>query len=144
MTKTATVPPNTEPLIIAEQGSFLVGGRTVKAAGSFELNRFFVPFQSTGQTFSIEHLYAQFQIPPDARKLPLVMVHGGCQTGKTWDTTADGREGFQTIFVRRGFAVYVIDYPGRAVRVSRPSAAAWAILKGPRSSPTPRLISVTN
>ncbi len=113
MTKTATVSPNTEPLIIAEQGSFLVGGRTVKAAGSFELNRFFVPFQSTGQTFSIEHLYAQFQIPPDARKLPLVMVHGGCQTGKTWDTTADGREGFQTIFVRRGFAVYVIDYPGR-------------------------------
>ena len=72
-----------EPLIIAEQGSFLVGGRTVKAAGSFDLSRFFVPFQSTGQTFSIEHLYAQFQIPPDARKLPLVMVHGGCQTGKT-------------------------------------------------------------
>ena len=102
-----------EPLIIAEQGSFLAGGRTVTAAGSFDRGRFFVPFQSTGQTFSIEHLYAQFQIPPDARKLPLVMVHGGCQTGKTWDTTADGREGFQTIFVRRGYAVYVIDYPGR-------------------------------
>jgi pimeloyl-ACP methyl ester carboxylesterase len=41
------------------------------------------------------------------------MVHGGCQTGKTWDTTPDGREGFQTIFVRRGFGVYVIDFPGR-------------------------------
>jgi pimeloyl-ACP methyl ester carboxylesterase len=131
MAKQAEVSPNTEPLIIAEQGSFLVGGRTVKAAGSFDQNRLFVPFQSTGQTFSIEHLYAQFQIPPDARKLPLVMVHGGCQTGKTWDTTADGREGFQTLFVRRGFAVYVIDYPGRGRSGIRPSAGAWATSKGP-------------
>jgi pimeloyl-ACP methyl ester carboxylesterase len=102
-----------EPLTIAEQGSFFVGGRTVKAAGSFDPGRFFVPFHSEGQTYSIEHLYAQYQIPPNARRLPLVMVHGGCQTGKTWDTTPDGREGFQSIFVRRGFAVYVIDFPGR-------------------------------
>lgn len=102
-----------EPLVIAEQGSFFVGGRTVAAAGNFDPGRFFVPFSSEGQTYSIGHLYAQYQIPPNARKLPLVMVHGGCQTGKTWDTTPDGREGFQTIFVRRGFAVYVIDFPGR-------------------------------
>jgi pimeloyl-ACP methyl ester carboxylesterase len=102
-----------EPLIIAEQGSLCAGGRTVSAPGGFDPDKFFVPFRSEGQTYSIEHLYAQYQIPANARKLPLVMVHGGCQTGKTWDTTADGREGFQTIFVRRGFAVYVIDYPGR-------------------------------
>lgn len=102
-----------EPLIIAEQGSFFAGGRTVTAAGKFDPARSFFPFQSEGQTFNIEHLYVQYQIPPDARALPLVMVHGGCETGKTWDTTADGREGFQTLFVRRGFTVYVIDYPGR-------------------------------
>ncbi len=102
-----------QPIMIAEQGSFLVGGRTVTAAGSFDPARFFLPFSSEGQTYSIEHLYAQYQIPPDARRLPLVMVHGGCQTGKTWESTPDGREGFQTIFVRRGFAVYVIDFPGR-------------------------------
>jgi pimeloyl-ACP methyl ester carboxylesterase len=102
-----------EPLTIAEQGSFFVGGRTVTAPGSFDPGRFFIPFQSEGQTYSIEHLYAQYQIPPQARPLPIVMVHGGCQTGKTWDSTPDGREGFQTIFVRRGFAVYVIDFPGR-------------------------------
>ena len=71
-----------QPLIIAEQGSFMVGGRIVKADGRFDLTRFFVPFKSSGQTYSIEHLYAQFQIPPNARKLPLLMVHGGCQTGK--------------------------------------------------------------
>jgi pimeloyl-ACP methyl ester carboxylesterase len=102
-----------EPLLIAQQGSFFVGGRTVTARGTFDPGRFFVPFNSQGQTYSIGHLYAQYQIPPDARELPLVMVHGGCQTGKTWETTPDGREGLQTIFVRRGFAVYVIDFPGR-------------------------------
>lgn len=102
-----------EPLTIAEQGSFFVGGRTVTAAGGFDPSRFFVPFSSEGQTYSIEHLYAQYQIPQGARPLPIVMVHGGCQTGKTWETTSDGREGFQNIFVRRRFAVYVIDFPGR-------------------------------
>jgi pimeloyl-ACP methyl ester carboxylesterase len=101
------------PLTVAEQGSFFVGGRTLTAAGSFDPGRFFVPFSSEGQTYSIEHLYAQYQIPPNARPLPLVMVHGGGQTGKSWDTTADGREGFQTIFVRRGFGVYAVDFPGR-------------------------------
>ncbi len=102
-----------EPLTIAEQGSFFVGGRTVRGAGTFDPSRFFLPFNSAGQTYSVEHLYAQYQIPPAARRLPLVMVHGGCQTGKTWESTPDGREGFQNIFVRRRFAVYVIDFPGR-------------------------------
>jgi hypothetical protein len=38
--------------------------------------------------------------------------------GKTWESTPDGREGFQTIFLRRGFPVYVLDQPrrGRAGR----------------------------
>ena len=113
MSKASTSGSSKEPLAIVEQGSFFVGGRTVTAAGSFDPNRFFVPFSNEGQTYSIEHLYAQYQIPPGERPLPIVMLHGGCQTGKTWDTTPDGREGFQTIFVRRGFAVYVIDFPGR-------------------------------
>ncbi|HKD65500.1 MAG TPA: alpha/beta fold hydrolase [Candidatus Binataceae bacterium] len=102
-----------EPLTISEQGSFFVGGRIIKAAGSYDPSRFFLPFSSEGQTYAIEHLYAQYQIPPKARQLPIVMVHGGGQTGKSWETTPDGREGFQTIFVRRRFAVYVIDFPGR-------------------------------
>src|SRR5579885_2857890 len=82
---------NKEPLTIAEQGSFFVGGRTVTAAGAFDPARFFLPFSSEGQTYSIEHLYAQYQIPPNARRMPIVMVHGGCQSGKTWESTPDGR-----------------------------------------------------
>ena len=41
------------------------------------------------------------------------MWHGFGQFGKTWETTADGREGYQTIFLRRRFPVYLVDQPRR-------------------------------
>ena len=31
----------------------------------------------------------------------------------TWETTADGREGFQNLFLRRRFSVYLVDQPRR-------------------------------
>lgn len=100
------------PLVIAEQGSFFVGGTSVTAPGTFDPTRFY-PILDDGQSFRIDHLYAQYQIPPDVRNLPLVLVHGGGQTGKTWESTPDGRDGYQSIFVRRGFGVYIVDFPRR-------------------------------
>ena len=41
------------------------------------------------------------------------MWHGGGQSGKTWESTIDGREGYQSIFLRRDFSVYIIDQPRR-------------------------------
>ena len=46
-------------------------------------------------------------------KYPLVMWHGIEQFSKTWETTPDGREGYQNIFLRRRFPVYLIDQPRR-------------------------------
>ncbi len=103
-----------EPLVIQEQGSFAVGGTIIKNTGTFD------PYKPTaaGQTFHGDHAYVSYQIPVNARKLPLVLWHGAGQFSKTWDTTADGREGFQNIFLRRRFGVYVLDQPrrGRAGR----------------------------
>jgi len=50
------------------------------------------------------------------------MWHGIGQFSKTWETTPDGREGFQNIFLRRRFSVYLIDQPrrGRAGRSTLP------------------------
>jgi hypothetical protein len=45
-------------------------------------------------------------VPANGRRLPLVFWHGHGQSAKTWETTPDGREGFQTIFLRRRFPVY--------------------------------------
>jgi len=98
------------PLIIAEQGSFSAGGSTVTAPGSFDPRH---PTAPAGQTYHGDHLYAFYQIPVGARGYPLVFLHGAGQSSKTWETTPDGREGFQNIFLRRRFGVYLVDQPRR-------------------------------
>lgn len=98
-----------KPILIQEQGSFSVGGTVITNPGTFD------PLNQTpaGQTLHGDHAYVFYQIPDEARKYPLVMWHGIGQFSKTWETTPDGREGFQTIFLRRGFGVYLLDQPRR-------------------------------
>ena len=97
------------PLVIEEQGSFAIGGTVSLNPGTFD------PYKPTpqGQTFHGDHAYVFYQVPANARKFPLVLWHGNGQFSKTWETTPDGREGFQNIFLRRRFPVYVIDQPRR-------------------------------
>jgi pimeloyl-ACP methyl ester carboxylesterase len=94
---------------IEEQGSFTVGGTVIENPGTFD------PYNPTpeGQTFHGDHAYVLYQVPVNARTYPLVMWHGLGQFSKTWETTPDGREGYQNIFLRRRFPVYVIDQPRR-------------------------------
>ena len=98
-----------EPLIIQEQGSFAVGGIVITNPGTYDS----IKQGPDGQTFHGDHAYVFYQIPPSARRFPLVLWHGHGQFSKTWETTPDGREGYQNIFLRRGFGVYVIDQPRR-------------------------------
>ena len=88
------------PLVIQEQGGRPFGGVVVgdPASGSIHC----------------DHGYVEWQIPPDPRGVPLLMIHAS--STKTWDTTFDGRDGFRSIFLRRGFPVYMTDLPrtGRA------------------------------
>jgi hypothetical protein len=98
------------PLVMQEQGSFAVGGTVSTAPGTFDPRK---PLEPAGQTYHGDHAYAFYQIPVNARKYPIVMWHGAGQFSKTWETTADGREGFQNIFLRRRFSTYLIDQPRR-------------------------------
>ncbi|MEZ0301434.1 MAG: alpha/beta fold hydrolase [Hyphomicrobiaceae bacterium] len=98
------------PLVIQEQGSFAAGGTIKTEPGTFDPLK---PTVAAGQTYHGDHTYAFYQIPVNAHRLPLVMWHGAGQFSKTWETTPDGREGFQNIFLRRGFATYVIEQPRR-------------------------------
>jgi quercetin dioxygenase-like cupin family protein len=121
-TNSAVQNNNSAPLMIQEQGSFAVGGTVVTAPGTFDPIKHgaYNPINpiSEGQTLHGDHAYAFYQVPVNARKLPLVFWHGHGQSAKTWETTPDGREGFQNIFLRRRFPIYLIDQPrrGRAAR----------------------------
>ena len=108
-----------KPMVIQEQGSFAVGGSVITNPGTYDN----IKRTPEGQTFHGDHAYVFYQIPVKAKKYPLVFWHGIGQFSKTWETTPDGREGFQNIFLRRGFGVYILDQPRRG-RASRSTEAA--------------------
>src|SRR5215470_1856913 len=90
---------NLPPLEIAREGYVFAGGKytTVKDAQAM-----------SGQ------IYAEFQIPAHlTHPYPIVFIHGGNQTGTNFTGTPDGREGWAQFFLRAGYAVYVVDQPGR-------------------------------
>ena len=100
-----------EPLAIAKQGWFFAGG-------TLDASRPGTPM--TG------HMYVEYQIPERrAHPFPVVMIHGGGQTGTNFTGTPDGREGWAQYFLRRGYAVYVVD------QVARGRAAQWSQADGP-------------
>lgn len=99
-----------QPITIAKQGSFTVGGTVITAPGEFNPKK---PFTPEGQTLHGDHLYVSYQIPLEPKKYPIVMWHGFGQFSKTWGETPDGREGFNTLFLRDNYSVYLIDQPRR-------------------------------
>jgi hypothetical protein len=99
---------NQEPLVIKEQGAYAFGG---KILGDFDT-----------ASIHCDHGYVEYQIPVNAREVPLLMWHSS--STKTWETTFAGEDGFKNIFLHRGFAEYIIDPP----RVGRAGwgCEAWA------------------
>jgi len=88
-----------EPLAIAKQGYFFVGGKYSTVGDKQVMN---------GQ------IYVEYQIPKKrTQAYPLVIVPGAAQTATNFNGTADGREGWTQYFLRRGYAVYIVEQPGR-------------------------------
>jgi pimeloyl-ACP methyl ester carboxylesterase len=74
----------------------------------------------------VGQMYVEYFVPR-ARKstYPIVMIHGGSQTGTNFTGTPDGREGWAQYFLRRGHAVYVVD------QVARGRSAHFSQSQGP-------------
>jgi hypothetical protein len=83
------------PLIIAREGSFTVGGTVVGEPGK--------------ATLHCDHGFVDYQIPVGARKTALFLWHSS--SVEVWQQNWSGGEGFQQIFLRRGFPVYMWDGP---------------------------------
>ncbi len=110
---------------VEEVGSFHVGGQTVTLEGLPEREIVFtagsppVTIDPNG-TFQAGQMYAQYiKLAEPRARYPLLMWHGGGLTGVTWETTPDGRPGWQMFFLEAGYDVYVSD----AVERGR---AGWA------------------
>jgi pimeloyl-ACP methyl ester carboxylesterase len=87
------------PLEIARQGYLFAGARYSIV---------------NGQQVMSGQIYAEYQIPAkQTHRWPILMVHGFGQSGANFTGTPDGREGWAQYFLRQGYAVYVIDQPGR-------------------------------
>jgi len=88
------------PVTIQKQGSFAVGGQILGDA--------------VARSLHCDHGYVDYQIPVNPRRVNLVMWHSAAATA--WLNRWDGGEGFQSIFLRRGYPVYIWDGPhvGRA------------------------------
>lgn len=114
---TTTNTTQSAPLSIADQGSFAVGGKVMQVTGTFDpiAQGTYNPqgVDSTGQTLHGDHAYVFYQTPENANPYPLVFWHGHGQSAQTWQTTPDGREGFQNLFLRKDYPVYLIDQPRR-------------------------------
>ncbi len=93
-----------KPIVLKTMGSLFFGGSVTQ--------------NENGETFHGDHGYAQFYVPQNSRQYPIVMWHGIGQSGRSFESTPDGREGYQALLTRDDWPVYIIDQPrrGRAGR----------------------------
>lgn len=96
------------PVTIEKQGSFFVGGKDIESGTLSTL-----PAYAQSGTITVDQMYVRYQTPVKAKSNSIVMIHGCCLTGKTWETTPDGRMGWDEYFLKRGYPTYVIDQSGR-------------------------------
>jgi pimeloyl-ACP methyl ester carboxylesterase len=88
------------PLTLARDGYFYVNVKSTKV---------------DGREYVSHQMYVEVRIPANqTHPYPIIMVHGGTMSGTNYTGTPDSREGWAQYFVRQGYAVYVVDQPGRA------------------------------
>src|SRR5689334_17507926 len=97
---TATAQPRKEqpqkeaPIVLARQGAFEAGGKVISGPKG---------------TLSCDHGYVEYQIPVKAREVALFLWHSS--STMVWQKRWDGGEGYQSIFLRRDYPVYMWDGP---------------------------------
>jgi pimeloyl-ACP methyl ester carboxylesterase len=104
-----------QTLSIAQEGYFFVGGKRATINGREVMS---------GQA------YVEFQVPAQKNQVyPIVIIPGAAQTATNFNGTPDGREGWAQYFLRHGYAVYIVEQPGRGRSGYQPEG------DGPQSYP---------
>jgi pimeloyl-ACP methyl ester carboxylesterase len=104
-----------DSLLLKEQGSFFVGGHTIFTDALTGSTTGFLGSGINAGNITVDQMYVQYQIPEGADShIPVVMVHGCCLSSKSYETTPDGRMGWNEYFLRKHRAVYLPDQVSRA------------------------------
>jgi hypothetical protein len=98
----AAVPVRQNPIVLAQSGGFVIGGRTITNP------------DNPNQHLSCDHGYVEYFLPANPRRTSLVMWHSSSM--QVWQNRWDGGEGYKDMFLRRDYPVYLWDGPrvGRA------------------------------
>jgi len=104
-----------DSLVLKEQGSFFVGGHSIFTDALTGSTTGFLGTGINTGDITVDQMYVQYQIPEGAEShVPVVMVHGCCLSSKSYETTPDGRMGWNEYFLRKHRAVYLPDQVSRA------------------------------
>lgn len=104
-----------DSLVLKEQGSFFVGGHSVFTDALTGSATGFLGTGVNSGNITVDQMYVQYQIPEGAEThVPVVMVHGCCLSSKSYETTPDGRMGWNEYFLRKHRSVYLPDQVSRA------------------------------
>lgn len=100
-------------MVIKEEGYFSAGGTVRTNSGEYVKGNQYL--SKDGQTVHGDHATVAYQIPENEKKYPMVFLHGVGQSSRCWSTTPDGREGFQQMFLKDGYGIYLVDQPRRGL-----------------------------
>ena len=95
------------PLVLQSQGSFYVGGKS-----ELQTKEELGGICPDGHV-AVNQMYVRYMVPQSSLgNTSFVLIHGMHLTGKCWETTPDGRMGWDEYLVRKGCSVYVVDQVG--------------------------------
>ena len=103
----ADIQSASSPLVLQSQGSFYVGGES-----EWQTREELGGICPDGHV-TVNQMYVRYMVPQALQSnASFVLIHGMHLTGKCWETTPDGRMGWDEYLVRKGCPVYVVDQVG--------------------------------
>lgn len=103
------------PISLRSLGSFHIGGSIARLANRPPIELRPVPDSAAihidpNGCFPFGQMYVQYaRLESPSSPWPLFLWHGGGLTGACWESTPDGRPGWQSFFLRHGLDVYICD-----------------------------------
>lgn len=106
-------------ITLKEFGSFYLPGRKIITPENYSITYdivkdytpdFLKPEKPKAFEYIIEQAYVQYFIPErNPAKPPIILIHGGGQTGSVWENTPDGRKGWLHYLLELGYPCYILD-----------------------------------